>query len=474
MIGRTTIVTTLLLLLASCGPQPESETTVVFAQDSREPENGLLTETVSLATEMGLVTFDAGALVRPGIAERWVISDDGMSYIFRIGDYRWADGETVTAQQIAEMLRQRLRALRGDPLATEVEAIDDVIARTDQIIEIQLNSPRPRMLDLLAGPQLTLARNNVGLGPMKALATSEDSMRLYWPSDAAAPSEAEDYIYLLNATPAKAIALYQSGATDIVLGLDYTSVPLVNAAEVPADALIKDSAMGHFGLDILRNEGVLARPVLREAIAMGIDRPRLLAAFGVADWNEMTTLSPTQMTNRIDIEPALWARLETSERKARALQRIAEAGFRGSELALFIPKDGPGSDLLFGLLRRELAEIGLNLTRSENRSAADLLLVDQVADFDDPLWYLTRLGCARQRVCDEQSDEMVEEARGLRDIPGRILLLAQAEARLTANYSYIPLAEPLRLFLRRRPMVGLEANFRALHPLQYIGGQPDQ
>src|SRR3546814_6938898 len=34
----------------------------------------------------GLVRLDATGQVEPGIAERWIVIDDGMSYTFRIGD----------------------------------------------------------------------------------------------------------------------------------------------------------------------------------------------------------------------------------------------------------------------------------------------------------------------------------------------------------------------------------------------------
>src|SRR3546814_17057330 len=39
----------------------------------------------------GLVRLDATGQVEPGIAERWIVIDDGMSYIFRIGDVTWPD-----------------------------------------------------------------------------------------------------------------------------------------------------------------------------------------------------------------------------------------------------------------------------------------------------------------------------------------------------------------------------------------------
>ncbi len=38
----------------------------------------------------GLVRFDASGQVEPGLAERWIVTDGGMSYIFRLrAGHRW-------------------------------------------------------------------------------------------------------------------------------------------------------------------------------------------------------------------------------------------------------------------------------------------------------------------------------------------------------------------------------------------------
>src|SRR5688500_4002934 len=44
----------------------------------------------------GLVRFDARGQIEPGLAERWNVSDDGLSYIFRIGSTEWPGGGRVT------------------------------------------------------------------------------------------------------------------------------------------------------------------------------------------------------------------------------------------------------------------------------------------------------------------------------------------------------------------------------------------
>src|ERR1700741_4947624 len=49
----------------------------------------------------GLVRFDASGNIVGGLAERWNVSDAGLSYIFRIAATELPDGRTITAQQVA-------------------------------------------------------------------------------------------------------------------------------------------------------------------------------------------------------------------------------------------------------------------------------------------------------------------------------------------------------------------------------------
>ena len=46
---------------------------------------------------MGLLTDAADATPIPGAAESWTISDDGLTYTFKIRDHTWSDGVPVTA-----------------------------------------------------------------------------------------------------------------------------------------------------------------------------------------------------------------------------------------------------------------------------------------------------------------------------------------------------------------------------------------
>src|SRR5690242_8284543 len=58
------------------------------------------------ATAQGLVSLDAAGQIEPGLAERWTVLDDGLSYIFRLRDATWSDGRPVTTEQVVTILRR--------------------------------------------------------------------------------------------------------------------------------------------------------------------------------------------------------------------------------------------------------------------------------------------------------------------------------------------------------------------------------
>ena len=125
-------------------------------------------------------------------------------------------------------------------------------------------------------------------------------------------------------------------------------------------------------------------------------------------------------------------------------------------------------------LKADLAEIGLETRLAEKGKQADLLLIDEVADYDSPLWYLSRLSCAYLDPCSEEVETLFKAARAARNVDERTDLLGKAEQSLMAQSLYIPLAMPVRFSLAREGLFGFEPNYRGWHLLQYLGDIPDR
>src|SRR5947209_7624213 len=99
----------LLIALApiSCRQQPQGTVRAIVIGGEpklRDPAAGPLPTSDAVLLQniaQGLVRFDAGGNIVAGVAERWNVSDDGLSYIFRLASIQWPDGRKVTAEQVA-------------------------------------------------------------------------------------------------------------------------------------------------------------------------------------------------------------------------------------------------------------------------------------------------------------------------------------------------------------------------------------
>ena len=159
------------LLLASCGSKDTVVDVVAIGPaNSLFEAGGRLSPAAQLlrgSTAEGLVGLDEQGRVTSAMAERWIVEDDGLSYIFRLRAGDWLDGGPITADSARTALRQALAALRGTPLALDLAGIEDIRVMTGRVVELRLSRPQPQLLQLLAQPELGLLRKGLGGGPMK-------------------------------------------------------------------------------------------------------------------------------------------------------------------------------------------------------------------------------------------------------------------------------------------------------------------
>lgn len=478
------IALTIFLALSGCGDAIDNEKLRVDVVSDDVTDFNVSKFPLSLssaelraATAQGLVKFDALGNVTPALASRWIVTDDGLSYIFRIEKTWWKNGEEVTADQVARALRANIRTIRRTDFMDELNSIEEVVAMTGRIIEIRLTAPRPNLLEILAQPELGIIHNGTGSGPMQAQKQLEH-MRLRhidYADDGKIISD-DAWLVLNNKKTPIALARYINGDTDLIMGGGFHDLPYFTASEIDEETLNFDPVPGLFGFLFVEDDSYLSSQEVREAITMAIDRPRLLIDFR-SDWREVLTLVPETLQNRAVVERPDWTNLRNDQRIDLARQTIAnwrneEGGLKGlRDLRIALP-NGPGSAILFARVRSDLAKIGINTVRVDSDQDADLRLVDTIAKLSSPLWYLSQLSCKKTVVCDEEADDLVNVARDNQSIDERSQLLAAAERRIQVKRNFIPIAYPTYWSVVRPGLVGFAVNPRGLHPLQYLGRDP--
>jgi oligopeptide transport system substrate-binding protein len=124
-------VGTLLVGLTGCGKKdsaaPASPATsapgskILRVGNGSEPKEldphvvtGVQEHKIITALLEGLVTYSETGDIAPGVAERWEISDDGLTYTFHLrADAKWSNGEPVTAQDFANSFKRILTPSLG-------------------------------------------------------------------------------------------------------------------------------------------------------------------------------------------------------------------------------------------------------------------------------------------------------------------------------------------------------------------------
>lgn len=423
------------------------------------------------ATAQGLVTFDNKGRVAPGLASRWIVTDDGMSYIFRLNKARWNDGREVTSDEVANVLTARLRELRKGRFSSELGMIDRVVPMTGKVVEMRLKAPMPYLLEMLAQPEFGLVRKGFGSGPMQADRLGEAmQLRLKGVDERGDPVLEPETVTLRGSSATLALARYVEGQSDLVEGGRFEDYPLLEAAGVNAGDIQFDPVPGLFGLLIVETGPFLSDRQNREAMAMAVDRPRLLTAFDIVAWREALTLVPESLPNRVAVPRPNWAP-QIDDRKAMAKDIISRWEISNGQvrpLRVALPR-GFGSRIFFARLRADMAAIGLDVERVTIDRPHDIRLIDRMADQSTPAWYLDQLSCTVSMICSLDADRLVAEARMAPDSAARNQLLAQAEAELQEMRNFIPIANPLRWSVVRPGLLGHFANGRGWHLLQYLG-----
>jgi peptide/nickel transport system substrate-binding protein len=456
--------------VAAIGPTPRLVETVAAPLSAGD---ALLRENMA----QGLVRFDQRGQVVPGLAERWNVSDDGLSYIFRLQTGEWPDGRKIRADEVARILGRQLRPTSTNPLKDTLGAVREIVAMTDRVIEIRLMAPRPNLLQLLAQPEFGLVRASVGTGPFlvptaeeaATVPADEDSKgslllthRVYIP-------DAEDPIETVRLSGGEArtlAAAFADGKLDLVIGGTVDDLPFALAQKMPRGALRFDPVAGLFGLAPTRRNEALQEADVRRLLSRAIDRSALIAGLRVGGLVPRATVLQAGLEGVGQPPQPAWLGQPATERRA-ALAAEANRLFGRTErpiLRIALP-DGPGGKYLLARLAYDWAPLGIKVERAPSAASADLVWIDEVAPSTSPAWFLRRFRCGVAAICVEQAEPLLADARATVDGLQRAILFLEAAQLMDRAQLFIPIAAPIRWSLVSGRAPGFSENAFARHTL---------
>lgn len=328
----------------------------------------------------GLVRYQDGTLeVEPALAESWNISDDGLTYTFRLREgVRFHDGSPLDAEAVKFNFDRMLdedhpyHDTGPFPLSFFFSAIDSVSAVDSHTVEFRLAEPYAPFLSNLAYPTglivspaavaahgAEFGRNPSGTGPFRFVEWISNSRVVIARDDAhwdGAPAlEAVVYRPIVDANTRVAEML--SGGIDLMV-----EVPPDNLAGFAGDSgfQVHEQAGPHLWFLILNlREGPFTDPRMRQAVNYAIDKQSLVQ--DVLQGTAEVAAGPTP--------PAFaWAYNEALEPYPydpdRARDLIEESGHQGAELTFYVTEGGSGMldpGPMGAAIQADLARVGLDV-----------------------------------------------------------------------------------------------------------------
>ena len=312
----------------------------------------------------GLTRFMSDGSVVPGLAESWEISDDGLTYTFKLRDgVTFHDGTTMDAEDVKFTLDRIIAEDSANAQKALYSAISEVKVIDPTTVEVKLSEPNGNMIFNLAwGDAVIVAPESIenikqqpiGTGAFKFDSwTQGDQIKLsrndaYWGDAPALASATFKFI----SDPTAAFAAVMAEDVDVFSGFPAPeNLPQFEAD--PRFQVLVGSTEGETILSTNNKQPPFDNPKVREAMAHAIDRQAIIdgAMFGLG------TPIATHFAPHNPAYVDLTAQSNYDPEKAKAL--LAEAGFSdGFETTLHLP---PPSYARRGgeIIAAQLAEVGI-------------------------------------------------------------------------------------------------------------------
>jgi oligopeptide transport system substrate-binding protein len=465
-------------------------------------------EVLMNATQVGIVDFDAQGQVIPGLATSWRVSDDGLSYIFRLREAQWEDERELTAGDVVAVMR---RIMAPDsrhplkPLLRRIENAPEVMAGKKppkalgvydplpNIVEIRLASPQPQLLQTLAHPSMSITRRGEfppATGPFTVVDGDARPIQLRRnPSYYDASAVAVERVELMPMPEAvEAVGRFRRGATDIVTGGTVAGLGEARAVPTP-QALRLEPSYGVYGYLANSRTGPTADPRVRRALSMAIDRAALVQRqFAIDAMQPVLGVVPPNLPSYGSPPPPIWANLPLEARLAEARALLADAGY-GPGKPLWIEVSLPAARdhaAVLAAVARDWAQIGVNTraaTRSHDLHAKtlaegkfELALVERLSPVDSGYFFLAPFTCASRNggYCNPAVDRLLDETRTIADLDARRRALQSAEQLVMADQPAIMLFVPVRWSLVHPRVSGWSENITGAHPISRLDVLPQE
>ena len=518
-----------LLLLAACtepGTQSVLDRGVGPEPESLDPHRSRTAQSHTVLRDLfeGLVRYSPDGKLIPAAAERWDVSDDGLTYTFRLrSDARWSNNDAVTADDFVFSFRRLVDPATAAFYAEHLIAIEhakDIVngerepdelgvraAAPDQLV-VQLAYPVPYFLSLLALPSAspvhapsvtqhgdafarpgTLITNGAyqlqdwELGAFIELTRNP----YYWDNDNTAIDSVRFHV---TVEPGAELNRYRAGELDITSTV--ASEAYAQVAKQRPDELRVAPFLGtyFYGLNLSKAK-LRDKPALRRALSMALDRDGLTEKVTARGEQPAFSWVPPGVLN---YQPArfAYADMPREERHAMAQRLYREAGF-GPELPLELEIRYNTAEtheriaLAVQSMWREVLGFEATLVNEEFRvlvaniregSRTEVFRLSWNGDYNDANSFLSMFESGNPSNLPGYSnpsfDALLESAAQQTDPDRRRMFLEEAERVLLDDHPVIPLYYHVSKHLVSPKVDGWQDNVLDFHYSQHLSFRDSQ
>lgn len=496
--AKTFLSLVALALLAACGPGAADEAPLRVDAPDADAARAITAE----LTAATLTALDAQGNVIAGLARSWRISEDGLSIVLRLRPAHFTDDETVTAADAVAAIEAARSGRAGQQMRDLLAGVTEVSSPLEPIVEIELSTPQPELLELLSVPQLGVRAQKRGAvaGPFTATVQRREPKQgtagrefTLLQRNAGFHSAADVALAAAELQPTgadEAIRRFNRGETDLVIGggLDGLADARVTAKR---DALLLEGRRATLSLLVNRRHPLLGLPGVRRALQLAINRETLAQSFfGTQAAAPVLALSPRNIAGYAPPQPE-WAalpfasrQLEASHLVADALKQSARAADAGRPVLTVAISDSPAEARLVEAIAPDIAAIGIDLRLARRSQSAhqkavregdfDLAILRRDTKADSPLPFLLPNLCNRNRqgICLPEADKLVAESWKAPTLATRMAMLAAAEKLWADDGAAIGLVQPIGWSLVSPTVSGVSANLAGRHGLRHVRIKP--
>jgi oligopeptide transport system substrate-binding protein len=433
----------------------------------------------------GLTEESPSGGILPGVAKSWTVDMTGTEYTFQLRtDARWSNGERLRAQDFVDSWQRAIDPKFGSPGADDFRLIAHASsilagkeppsllgasALSDAVLIVKLDRPAPYFPEILAHtstyPVYLKDPGAVGTHDPKKWISNGAYVLSEWLPTTRADLKVNQFYwdhsrvhikgvrYEFTANDSAQYAAYRAGQLDMTDLVPVNALPLIRQTNYAELQITPFLGTAYYGINLSNKR--LSSVVLREALAMAIDRKRLVESLGFGQVPAFGFVSPG--TANYTPQEWDWKSLPDVDRIRRAKELYAEAGFsRTKTLRLRVLFNAneviQRTAVLIAAMWKEVLGIEVDLTGEEYKvflesrhdsSRWDVARLAWNADFNDASNFLEVLrGHSPNNDMSYQNsdfDSDLDKAATSLNANDRRAILQAAERVMLNDYPIIPL-----------------------------------